>query len=140
MKSQAINTTQMTMIRPNNLNRITCVLVASYLTELKKYWNIQPEKQILKRGFDLILFKIPTFNLFIITSRKHVCMSVTNRKACKQSKLLLPTWFTIAGTTIHSYLSILPLTCSMWPVNVSLSTPLAKSHICSNERLSKKVS
>lgn len=40
------------------------------------------EKLILKWKLDLILFKIPAFNLFIVTSREHVCMPAANSKSC----------------------------------------------------------
>jgi hypothetical protein len=81
MNSQAVNTTEMTMIRPNNL----------------------------------VLFKIPTFNLFIVTSRKHVGMFVANSKACRESTLLVLTQFTITANTIK-YLYLWLLTSYLFDV------------------------
>lgn len=68
----------MTMIRPDGLNKSNMSLTSRVSDT--EHWTFG-----LHRGSNLILFKVPTFDLFVITSRKHVSMFAADSKACKST-------------------------------------------------------
>lgn len=79
MKSQTVNTTQMTMVMTNDLERkILCFPTISH----QGLSSLQINK---KNQLNLILFQVPAFNLFVITSRKHVGMPVADSKTQGQN-------------------------------------------------------
>lgn len=78
MQSQTINTTEMTVIRPNNL-KIREKKNMEYLTNSSNQIPFY-----LISDTNLVLFQVPALNLFVISRREHICVFAANSKACKK--------------------------------------------------------